>query len=241
MVMRFRTPLTEAILLRRVLKFLVEVSVGNHKKRTIYCPNLGPLLGCDILGSRIWFSNSGRLSRGYLDVWELVEVNEGHLVSIHPEHSRTLLKEAIENNQIPELQNYRFLQTLVQNSGLRSGIDILTNQTGEHCFVCIEHVTTSDGRGDGIFPETPYLHSLYLRELMALKEAGHRALLFFSGANTGIQCIKPGESIDPEYGRLLKTAYNMGVEILAYRTKISEKEMCFETKIPIILPENILH
>jgi len=239
--MRFRTPLTEAILLRRVLRFLAEVSLGNHKKRTIYCPNLNPLLGCDILGSRIWFSNSGRLSRGYLDVWELVEVNGGHLVSIHPEHSRTLLREAIETDQIPELKNYRFLQALVQNSGLRSGIDILTNQSGEHCFICIEHVTLADDRGEGFFPEIPYTHSLYLRELMALKEAGHRALLFFCAANEGIQCIRPGESIDPEYGKLLRNAFNMGVETLAYRTKISEKEMSIDLQIPIILSENILY
>jgi len=239
--MKFKTLLTEATLLRRYLGFLTEVALKNNKKRTIYCPNLSPLLKCDVLGSRVWFSNSGRLSRGYLDVWELVEVNGGYLVSIHPDHPKTLLMEAIEEGIIIELQGYRFLQMGIAGRGLKSDIELLLNQNGEQCFLCIEQVTLENDKGEGYFPEVRGGGILHLQELMTLRDMGHRTILFLCVTHTGIQCVKPAENIEPSYAKLLKDALVKGVEVLAYRSHISLQEMVLESRIPVVLSENILH
>jgi len=37
--------------------------------------------------------------------------------------------------------------------------------------------------------------------------------------------MEPADSIDPEYGRLLRQAYDEGVEILAYGTSITPREI----------------
>lgn len=238
--MRFRGPLTEALLLKRYLRFLVDVSLKNKRKKTIYCPNLGPLANCDILGSRIWVSSAGRLSQGYLDVWELVEVNGGWLVSVHPEHSRVLVREAVHLGTITELKDYRFLHAPIYPSA-GNGIELLLKENGEQCFVHIEQVIFGDERGDGYFPETIGAGILSLRELMALKEAGHRAVLFYCVQHTGIHCIRPADSIDPLYGKMLREAVAMGVEVLAYRVNITLRDMNLECKIPILLSEDIAY
>ena len=45
--------------------------------------------------------------------------------------------------------------------------------------------------------------------------------------------FSPATDVDPEYARLLKEAKSAGVEILAYQTKISKKEIILTDKIKV--------
>ena len=56
--MEFSSPLTQAVLLKRYKRYLAEIVLNNQEHRIIQCPNFGAMLGCDMLGSRIWFSQS---------------------------------------------------------------------------------------------------------------------------------------------------------------------------------------
>lgn len=238
--MRFKGPLTEAILLRRYFRFLVDVSLKNRKKRTLYCPNLGPLLHCDVLGSRVWFSSAHRMSPGYLDIWELVEVNGGWLVCINPEYSKTLVMEAIHQEGIPELKDFRFLQSPISPSP-GNNIDLLLKDNGEQCFMHIEPVFLGDDRGEGSFPEIAGMGLTALRDLMALKAAGHRTMLFYCVQHAGVGILRPSDGIDPLYGKTLREAVAMGVELLAYRVHLTLEEMNLESSIPVLLSEDIFY
>jgi sugar fermentation stimulation protein A len=237
--MNFKTPLTEGVLLRRQFRFLMEIALNNYKKKMVYCPNLGPLLGCDVLGSRIWFSSFLPLSRGYLDTVELVEVNEGHLVGINPLYGKQLVMEALERRLIEELQGYQFLPISSVWAGFKSGLEILINPEGTRCFVCIEQVIAADVKGEGVgyFPEVRYGGLLHLEELMTLRKMGHRAVLFFCVQHTGVEYVKIAEFIEPRYSGLLKEALNVGVEVLAYKVSISLSEMALVCAVPVEMPE----
>jgi len=237
--MNFRTPLTEATLLKRYFHFLMEIALNNYKKKMVYCPNLGPLSGCDVLGSRLWFASVFPLSRGYLDSIEIIEVEGGHLVAIDPEHIKSLVIEALQAGTITELQGYHFLPLGRTWGGLMSGLEVLINRDGERCFICMEQVILSDpkGEGEGYFPEVPYGGLLHLEELITLRKMGHKATLFFCVQHTGIRCVKIAESIEPNYSRLLKEALNVGVEVLAYRAEISLQEMLLVCAVPVVIPE----
>lgn len=237
--MKFRGPLTEAILLKRYFRFLVEVLLKNKKKRMLYCPNLGPLTHCDRLGSRAWFSSVSRLSQGYLDNWELVEINGGWLVCINPEHAKRLVVEGIEQNVITELSGFHFLQSPMMPT-LRNGVELLLKENGEQCFVYIEPVLFGDERGDGYFPEASGMGLAGLQELLALREAGHRTILLYCVQHSGVRCMKPADSIDPQYGKVLRAAVSLGVEVLAYRANISLHEISLEFSIPVLLSEDIV-
>lgn len=236
--MRFKDPLTEATLLKRHFRFLAEVALKNKKNRMVYCPNLGPMTNCDILGSRIWFSGVTRVSQGYLDSWELVEVNGGWLVSINPEHAKYLVNEAIERNIITELSGFHFLQSIMMPT-LKNGIDLLLKENGEQCFVYIEPVLFGDDRGNGYFPEAIGLGLSPLQDLIALKEAGHRTILFYCVQHAGVRCIRTADSVDPHYGKILREAASLGVEVLAYRANITLRDIVLESRIPVLLSEDI--
>jgi sugar fermentation stimulation protein A len=237
--MKYRGPLTEAILLKRYYRFLAEVALKNKKRRMLYCPNLGPLMNCDILGSRVWFSTANRLSQGYLDSWELVEVNGGWLVCINPEHAKHLVMEGIEHNVIHELSEFHFLQSPMMPI-LKNGIELLLKDNGEQCFLYIEPVLFSDERGAGYFPESMGMGLSSLHELVALREAGHKAVLLYCVLHSGIHCMRPADAIDPYYGKMLRKAVSLGVEVIAYRANITLREISLESKIPVLLSEDII-
>ncbi len=237
--MKFKSPLIEAVLLKRHFRFLVDVALSNKKKRMLYCPNLGPLHHCDVLGSRIWFSMANRLSQGYLDVWELAEVNGGWLVGVNPEHAQILVREALECEKLPSLEDFRFFHSPAI-SKLGNGIELLLKQTGEQCFIRIQPVYFADERNHGLFPEEKGVGISVLYDLMALRESGHRTILFYCAQHTGITCIRSADNIEPQYGQILREAINKGVEVLAYRANINVREMTLDAQIPILLPEDII-
>jgi sugar fermentation stimulation protein A len=237
--MKFKKPLTEAILLKRSFRFLVEVILASRKRRMVYCPNLGPLLNCDVLGSRIWFSAANRLSQGYLEVLELTEINGGELVAVNPDYAQVLVREGLSQEMIPELKEYRFLHGNVVPQ--TNNIELLLKENGEQCFIHIEPVFFGDDRGEGYFPETLHQSVSQVQELITQKELGNRAVLFYCIQNTGIRCLRLADAIHPPYGRALRAAALAGVEVLAYRTNISLQEITLESRIPVLLSENLTY
>lgn len=236
--MKFRTLLTEATLIKRSFRFLLDVELKNKKVRTLYCPNLGPLPYCEVLGTKIWFRTANRLSQGYLDVLELIEVNQSVWIAVNPDYAQALVREGVHQGIITELQDYRFLH-LNNISTQANPIELLLKENGEHCFIQITPIFWGDIRGDCYFPETAAENIAPLNELILQKEAGHRAILVFCVQHTGVKCIRPADMMHPLYSGTLRKAVALGVEVIAYRASINLREIKLETRIPVLLSEDI--
>jgi len=64
-----------------------------------------------------------------------------------------------------------------------------------------------------MYPDCPSTRGQkHIRELISLKKAGKRAMIFFIGAMPGVERFKPYEEGDPEIARLLREAVKEGVE-----------------------------
>ena len=61
----------------------------------------------------------------------------------------------------------------------------------------------------------------HLRELIQMKQQGHRAVLLFAILHTGINTVKAAKHIDPDYADMLNKAINAGVEVITYKPKLS--------------------
>jgi sugar fermentation stimulation protein A len=48
--------------------------------------------------------------------------------------------------------------------------------------------------------------------------------------------VRPADGIDAEYGRTLREAIAAGVEVLAYRAKVSPGEIRLSRRIPVVCP-----
>lgn len=234
--MKFNQALSEGILLKRYHRFLVEVSVGHKKKRMLFCPNTGALTGCDVLGSRIWFSRANLILDGTLDVWELVEVDGGWLVSVNTKHTRTVIREALKQERIELLKGFQYLQPPVPS--LDNGIELLWREDGEQCFIHIEPIVWGDQRCKGYFPEEAGEGLAALKDLIAVRELGHRAVLLYCVQHTSAQSVALCDHVDANYRLLLQEAIAKGVEVVAYRFDITLRGIQLGKEIPVDVTES---
>jgi len=180
--MKFDPPLESAELLRRHKRFMADVYLPWDEKATLHCPNTGSMKGCCTLGSQVWYSDSQNPKRKYPLTWEIVEVDGGFLVGINTHRANALVREGIESGLITELQGYDRIRREVRygEGEQRSRIDLLLEREGERCFVEVKNLTLGQEDGLGLFPDAVTVRGTkHLRELMAVKAAGDRAVLFF--------------------------------------------------------------
>jgi len=103
------------------------------------------------------------------------------------------------------------------------------------CWMEVKSVTLALPGGLGVFPDAPSARGRrHLEELIRARRAGHRALLMFCLMHQGILKVAPADTIDPDYGRLLRQALEVGVEVLAYRTRISPREVTLTRSAPVL-------
>lgn len=244
--MEFASPLTQAVLLKRYKRFLAEIVLNNQEHRVIYCPNRGEMLGCDVLGSRIWFSHTKNPRRKFPDTWELVEVDAGNLVCVNLQHAKPLVLEAINNGKLVELQGY--VQTILEPPYLEEeGLDFLLEKPNEQsaisekCFVVIKGVTLGDEIHRGFYPDASSQKGVeQIKSLIQAKQQGYRAVLVYCVTHTGIFRVFPADHIDPDYGCLLRQAVLAGVEVIGYRVDISLTEISITTPVEICIPVRMI-
>lgn len=239
--MKFSPPLAEGRLIQRYKRFLADVTLPDGTAITVHCPNTGSMKNCAAPRSRVWFSDSGNAKRKYRHTLEVVEVWEGALAGVNTGRANALVREAIESGVIAELEGYRELRTEVKYGIENSRVDLLLDgHRGERtgpCYVEIKNVTLGMGNGLGLFPDAVTSRGTrHLRELMQIRAAGGRAVLFFCVQHTGVERVRAAREIDPEYAAALEEAAAAGVEILAYRARISPGEISLTHPVPVELP-----
>lgn len=230
--MKFDPPLESGTLIKRYKRFLADVRLDNGDEITIHCPNTGSMKNCLSEGSRCWFSRSDNPKRKYACTWEIATTPDGFLAGVNTGRPNALVREAIENGVIRELQGYQSLRGEVKYGAENSRIDLLLESPGERCYVEVKNVTLGMGDGLGLFPDSVSTRgSKHLRELAHIAGQGHRAVLVFCVQHTGIDKVMPADEIDPEYGRTLRAAVAAGVEVLAYRAKLSDSEIVLVERV----------
>ncbi len=224
--MQFEPPLIEAKLIKRYKRFLADVELVDGTQITVHCPNTGSMKNCAEPGSRVWLVDSKNPKRKYRYSWQLVETSPGELACINSALANKLVREALEENRIPELAGYEQVKAEVRYGQEKSRIDLLLEKPNEQCFVEIKSVTLAVGDGLGLFPDAVSTRGTkHLRELMQINKEGSRAILFYCAQHSGIRRVAPADEIDPLYAKTLREAVDAGVEVLAYGVKVSPCEI----------------
>ncbi|MDI3325901.1 DNA/RNA nuclease SfsA [Pontibacterium granulatum] len=226
----------EGRLIKRYKRFLADVELADGSQVTAHCPNTGSMKHCAEPGSRVWLQDSGNPKRKYPLGWELVEVDQQYLCCINTGRANHLIREGIENGVISELQGYDSIRAEVKY-GENSRIDLLLEGEGKPLtYVEIKNLTLLEDEGWGSFPDAVTTRGAkHLRELMAMVEQGHRAVLLFCVPHEGIEKARPADQIDPKYGQLLREAAAAGVEVLAYGARLSPSEVRISHPVPVSL------
>jgi sugar fermentation stimulation protein A len=218
----------EARLIRRYKRFLADVQLADGRELTLHCPNTGSMKNCVLADSLCWFSLSDNPQRKYPGTLEVVTTPGGYLAGINTGRANQLVEQALQKRVIKELQGYRTLAREQPYGEEKSRIDfLLGDKAGDprKCYVEVKNVTLMEEDGQGLFPDAVSERgSKHLRELIAMVQQGHRAVLLFCVQHTGIRWVEPADSIDPVYGQLLRQAITAGVEVLVYGAAIKPAE-----------------
>ena len=234
--MRFPAQLVAGRLIRRYKRFLADVQL-EAGVITAACPNTGSMLGCCEPGSRVWLSESDRATRKYRHTWEIVEVGRV-MVGINTGLPNALVAEAIAAGAIPELGGYASVRREVAFGEESSRVDLLLEDpTRAPCYVEVKNVTAAVSGRVALFPDAVSERGArHLRELMRLKAAGLRPVQLYCVQRGDVDEVRPADAIDPEYGRTLRQALEAGVEVMAYRAKVTAREIRLERRIAVTCP-----
>jgi len=235
--MKFTQPLLAGTLVRRYQRFLAEVELDDGTRITAACPNTGSMLGCCSPGNRVWLSQSDAPTRKYRHTWEMVEVGAVK-VGINTGLPNKLVREAIANGVLAELGGYTSLRGEVPFGIERSRIDLLLQDARRaDCYVEVKNVTAAVEHGVALFPDAVSARGAkHLRELMRLKADGLRAVLVYCVQRGDVDAVRPADAIDPLYGRTVREAVAAGVEVMAYRAKVTTDEVALAERIGVLYP-----
>ncbi len=234
--MNYSKQLLEGRLIKRYKRFLADIELESGEVITAHCANTGAMTGCQPENARVWLSVSDNSKRKYPHSWELVELENKALACINTSITNRVVAEAIDQNLIDELSSYDELRREVVYGNEKSRIDMLLSSQDSRCYVEVKHLTLKLGDELGGFPDAVSLRGQkHLRELMEQVSKGDRAVLLFAVMRNDVERVEPARVIDPEYAKLLATAAEQGVEIMAYKTHISPQGIQLLNRVPVHL------
>jgi sugar fermentation stimulation protein A len=230
--MQFPQPLERGRLVQRYKRFFADVIMDDGREITAHCPNPGAMLGLNTPGLVAWVSRSDAPNRKLPHTLELVEV-DGGLVGINTMHPNRLVAEALAEGAIPELAGYAEVRREVRY-GAASRVDfLLTDPERASCWLEVKNCHLLRGGRLAEFPDCVAARSLkHLRELTAMVEAGHRAVMLFVIQRTDCDAFEACADLDPAYAAGLTAAAGAGVEVLAYRCTITPRGVALADRVP---------
>ncbi|MBD2343053.1 DNA/RNA nuclease SfsA [Anabaena subtropica] len=218
-------PLYPGILLKRYKRFFADVQLTSGEVVTAHCPNTGPMTGVSTLGSAVQLSQSTNPKRKLAYTLELIQVNDNQptWVGVNTALPNQIIKLALAKYLFPELGNYDHVKgEVVYGVDKKSRVDFFLtgNDTERPIYLEVKNTTWAKGTL-ALFPDTETTRGQkHLRELMALLPQMRGVMLYF--INRG-DCTEfaPGDSTDPIYGKLLREAIALGLEVLPCRFDVT--------------------
>ncbi len=217
-------PLVPGILVKRYKRFFADIELASGEIVTAHCPNTGPMTGVCQIGNAVQLSPSTNPNRKLAYTWEMIEVTDTDRpiwVGVNTALPNPVTKLALENRLFPTLGNYGEIRSEVPYGQEKSRIDfVLQGEDQRSIYIEVKN-TTWTAQNRVLFPDTVTTRGQkHIRELMSLLPTTRAVMLYFINRGDCDQ-FSPGDSADPEYGKLLRTAIDLGLEVLPCRFDVT--------------------
>ena len=230
--MEFTKSLIKGKLIKRYKRFFVDVEI-NKEIVTAHCPNTGSMKGLLKEGNDVYLLKNDNPKRKLKYGLEIIKANK-NLVGVNTHLANKIVNHGLQNNLIKELKNSEKIKSeIFFNQETR--FDFLIEKKSEKSFIEVKNVTLFRDRKTAEFPDA--ITSRGSKHLLALIDAikkGYNSYLIFLVQIQNMKYFKIAKDIDYEYYKNFITAKKEGVKFLAYRCKISTKEIYIEKKINIL-------
>lgn len=229
--MRF-PELVPARFIKRHNRFSAGVRLETGKLVDVYVPTTGRLTGVLLSGCRVWLETAENKSRKTPFTLALSELGSGGLCSTNAHLANRLFDEAVSMEKLPSFA-YEVIDREVVFGDSR--LDFRLSKGKETCWVEVKSVTFAEN-GIGRFPDAPTARGRrHLGELAKLASRGIRASVVFIAQREDASKFAPFEAIDPEFAEVLRQIKEVGVEIHAYKCKVSTNDIFINEAIPVDL------
>ena len=230
--MKFTEKLVKGKLIKRYKRFFVDVKL-NKETITAHCPNTGSMMGLLNENNDVFVSKNNNPKRKLKYGLELIKANN-KLVGINTHKANKIINHALENNLITELKNNdRITSEVFFNKETR--FDFLVEKNKKKSFIEVKNVTLFRDKETAEFPDTVTSRgSKHLLTLIDAIKKGYKTYLIFLIQIENMKYFKIAKDIDSNYHKNYLVAKKAGVNFLAYRCKISSKEILIDKKIKII-------
>ena len=230
--MKFTRSLIKGKLIRRYKRFFADVKI-NKNIVTAHCPNTGSMKGLLEEGNEVYLQKNDNPKRKLKYGLEIIRANK-KLVGVNTHLANKIVNHGLENNLISELKNSDTIRSEVFFDK-ETRFDFLLEKNNQKIFVEVKNVTLFRDKETAEFPDA--ITSRGSKHLLTLIDAikkGYKSYLIFLVQVQNMKKFKIARDIDNEYYKNYLIAKNSGVNFLAYRCKISSKEILIEKKIKIV-------
>ena len=230
--MQFTNSLIKGKLIKRYKRFFVDVKLKNEIV-TAHCPNTGSMKGLLDEGNEVYLLKNSNPKRKLKYGLEIIRAKK-NLVGVNTHMANKIVSHGLSNNLIKELENNDSIKPEVFfNKETR--FDFLIAKNSQKSFVEVKNVTLFRDEKTAEFPDAITTRgSKHLITLIDAIKKGYKAYLIFLVQIQNMEKFKIAKDIDSEYYKNYLVAKKAGVNFLAYRCKISSKEILIEKKLKII-------
>ena len=230
--MEFTKSLLKGKLIKRYKRFFVDVKLGKETV-TAHCPNTGSMKGLLDEGNEVYLLKHDDPKRKLKYGLEIIKA-KNNLVGVNTHMANKIVNHGLQENLINELKNSNSIKSEVFfNKETR--FDFLMEKNKEKSFIEVKNVTLFRSKNTAEFPDAITLRgSKHLLTLIDAIKKGYKSYLIFLVQIQNMENFKIAKDIDEEYYNNYCKAKKAGVNFLAYRCKISTKEILIEKKLKII-------
>ena len=230
--MEFTKTLIKGKFVKRYKRFFADIKV-NKEKIVAHCPNTGSMKGLLNINNKVWISKNEDPKRKLKYTLEIIKVKK-NLVGVNTHFANKIVYHGLSNNLIKELNNNQNIKPEVFfNKETR--FDFLIKKNNQKIFVEVKNVTLFRKDKISEFPDAITSRgSKHLKTLIDAIKKGYKSYIIFLVQMQRMEYFKIAKDIDKEYYQNYLIAKKAGVNFLAYRCKISPKEIKIEKKLKII-------
>ena len=230
--MKFTKSLIKGKLVKRYKRFFTDIKL-NQETIVAHCPNTGSMMGLLDEGNDVFVSKNDNPKRKLKYTLEIIKVKK-NLVGVNTHFANKIAFHGLSNNLIKEVINNDNIKPEVFFDK-ETRFDFLIEKNNQKTFVEVKNVTLFRKDKLAEFPDAVTSRgSKHLKALIEATKKGYKTYLLFLVQIQGVTDFKIAKDIDKEYYENYKLAKKAGVKFLAYRCKISSKEIKIEKKIKII-------
>ncbi len=166
---------------------------------------------------------------------------EGKLINIDSQIPNKVVEEALINRKIKLLDMYNIILREKIFGSSRFDFKLSMEPYDDSCLIPQEYFLEVKGvtyelNGVAKFPDAPTIRGArHLRELVEVKKSGRGAGVLFLIQMEEASTFTPHDEMDPDFGKALRYAYDNGVDVFAFNSKVTRDSITLHQEIKILL------